>query len=242
VLAVVVCLIVVIQSTPSIRILLLIGTALFVIERTFGDWVADRLGATFGKLALLVAVGAVAAGLFATERGRSALVDLMALAGHEAQSSSVAADSVPPSAGSPPGTSGEATRSAPAPGTTSFRQVENLGAPSAVSAHGKADRGASGEQGNDTVISTRTTLRASVLPDGRRVDLEARVLAGSIVVDSGSVVFSADGRTLVTVPVDRNGTARAIVENLPSGVVRITARYAGTGRFGESVSAAYMKR
>lgn len=44
VLAVVVCLIVVIQSTPSIRILLLIGTALFVIERTFGDWVADRLG------------------------------------------------------------------------------------------------------------------------------------------------------------------------------------------------------
>jgi hypothetical protein len=237
--SVVVFLVVALRSTSDVRTLLLICAGLFVIERTVGDWLADRLGDTFGKMAFLATVGAVSWVLFGTEHGRSALGELLALAGREAQQAPASVVSVPASTRSAPSASSARPSSPGVPASSTASQVRNAGSPG----EGNADpAGTAGTQPSVRVLATRTTLHATVSPEVRSVALEAVVSAAGTAVEGGSVEFSVDGRALTTVPVNSEGTARTTVTSLPSGVVKVTARYTGTSRFRESAGATYVSR
>jgi hypothetical protein len=239
VLAVVVFLVVAVRSTSDVRTLLLICAGLFVIERTVGDWLADRLGDTFGKMAFLATIGAVSWVLFGTEQGRSVLGDVLALAGREAQQAPASVVSVPASTRPASSTSSARSGSPRVPASPTASQVGNAGSPGEGHA---AAAGTAGAQPSASVLATRTTLRASVSPDGRTVALEAVVSAAGTAVKSGDVQFSVDGRALTTIPVNSEGVAETTVTSLPSGIVKVTARYVGTNRFRESAGTTYVSR
>lgn len=230
------------RASDDVRTLLLICAGLFVIERTIGDWLADRLGATFGKIAFLAAIGVLSWILLGTDQGRAALGTLLERTGSgtsgDLRGVSVPASTRPPAAASPaPQRSPRSspTVSAPAPRSTPSADAGPDGS-AAVSA-------TTGVSGTETTIVTSTTLRAikaGQVPGS--LILEAVVASSSGPVTAGRVEFALEGRQLGTASVDESGTARTTVSDLGPGVFRVTARFTGSGRFRESVGSTYVSR
>jgi hypothetical protein len=235
-------LVIALRSTDDVRTILLICAGLFVIERTIGDWLADRLGATFGKLAFLVAIGAVSWIVLGTDQGRAAVGALLERTGSSSSSGlqgiSVPASTRPAAATSSAPRSSPSSSpavSAPAPRSTSPAESESDGS-AAVSATSGMSAGESG-------IVTSTALRAikAGQPPGSMI-LEAVVSASSERVTGGRVEFALDGRVVATVSLDDSGTGRTTVTGLGAGVFRATARFTGSGRLRASVGSTYVSR
>jgi hypothetical protein len=203
---------------------------------------ADRFGASFGKAAFLATLGAASWILFGTEQGRSAASGLLALAGPEVRHAPASVVSVPPST-RPASAGSNAVRSSPGvPASTTGNQVRSLASAEMGATDRSESAGTARAEPNPGVLSTRTALRASVSPNARIVELEAAVSASGARVTDGTVEFAVEGRVMGTAPVNSDGIARTRFTSLPSGVVRVTARYTGTGQFRESVGATYVSR
>jgi hypothetical protein len=229
------------RSTADVRTLLLICAAVLLVERTLGDWLADRLGAAFGNLAFLAAVGAAGWLLFGTEQGRSALSTLLVGGDHGDYVGVVGGIAVPPSTSALPpsgavvshgSTATPPASTSPGPGSAPSADAGGVRSPGPAAApEGQTDY---------ALTPTRVTVSAVRSAQDQGVAFEAEVSAGRERVSNGRVEFAVNGQVVATTSVDARGTARARVTALGFGPWRVTARFVGTSRFEPSVGSTYL--
>ncbi len=92
--------------------------------------------------------------------------------------------------------------------------------------------------------ATTTTTLTSTCPsgDGGPITFTARVTASDATVPTGQVGFATDGERLGAAQLDADGLATLTVSDLPAGVNRVVATYAGTARLDPSSSPVLIQR
>ncbi len=92
--------------------------------------------------------------------------------------------------------------------------------------------------------ATTTTTLTSTCPsgDGGPITFTARVTASDATVPTGQVGFATDGAKLGVAQLDAGGLATLTVSDLPAGMNRVVATYAGTAQLDPSSSPVLIQR
>ncbi|MEU4540871.1 ice-binding family protein, partial [Streptosporangium sp. NPDC023825] len=93
-----------------------------------------------------------------------------------------------------------------------------------------------------TATTTTTLTSTCPLGDGGPITFTARVTASDATVPTGQVGFATDGAKLGTAQLDAGGVATLTVSDLPAGVNRVVATYAGTAQLDPSSSPVLIQR
>jgi hypothetical protein len=229
-----------------------IGALVVLLERTAGDWLADRLGPAAGSLVFGATVGCLAWYLMGTSTGRAAVDDF--LAGAEARGYRSLILRVSPSAmpaGLAPAVPAAPVAGPPAAAPTSGSSLPSgaraqptaprlpVRAASRMPSSGRSESVAGGSA--EAVISpvpTRVTLQVSpsTVRYGERFTLRATVTARGNGPGVGTVDFLIEDRVLATASVPATGTVIANVTILESGTHSVRARFTGAAGYSGSVS------
>lgn len=223
----------------DIALVLAICVALFLIQRTAGDWLNEALGASVGTLLFASVTAAFLWFLLMTDGGQSVAEKFLAVADeHGFHTVFLQRQIVPPSSVRrlPSADGGPSTAPQPtdAPDVSNPTPVETQGAPGAADRPGTRGVGADkNKSGAQTEVDLRLTQnRAKV---GQRVVATATVRAGGQPVDSGLIVFTVNGISR-TVPV-KDGSATIDIVEMLTGRCDVRAQFRGTSRFASANSA-----
>lgn len=210
------------RSALDVVVLLILAAALFLLERTIGDWLVDLLG-PFGSKVVFIGGVVVLSGVMLSLPGVrgavwAAIEKADALGFHTLLIDRYgyrAGFHVPPSSSVGGGGGGN-----PAPVATS------------PIVSGESKGGGATEQG-PPARSTRLVVAARV-QEGI-LFMSADVMTAGGVVDEGDVEFLIDGRSVASASVSR-GRAETRLGGVTPGAHRATARYRGTRQFSTSLA------
>ncbi|WP_329430717.1 ice-binding family protein [Streptosporangium sp. NBC_01495] len=93
-----------------------------------------------------------------------------------------------------------------------------------------------------TATTTTTLTSTCPLGDGGPITFTATVTSSDATVPTGQVTFATDGAALGTAQLGAGGVATLTVSDLPAGVNRVVATYAGTAQLDPSTSPVLIQR
>lgn len=223
----------------DIALVLAMCAAVFLIERTAGDWVSDVLGARFGTLLFASLFAIFLWFALLTGGGQSIVERFLASADqHGFHTMFLERQIIPPSSVRRLPAPTDAQTSTPEPTETSA--VVNPPRAETDRPAGTRDgtrtRGSSGTRPGTNVptdvVLELTSTRAKI---GERVVATATVRAAGEAVDGGAVMFTINGLSRAVAVKD--GVATVDIVEMMSGRCEVRAQYRGTSRFAAASSA-----